>query len=525
MASQGVREVLRASGIDMRFGATHALKGVSLSLAPGECVALAGQNGAGKSTLVKVITGVHPHGSYQGTVTIDGQEARLRTPGDAELRGVTVVQQELTVSPTLTVAENLLIGREPQRAGVVRQDRLEAAAREILTAFGVDLPLGALAGTLSVGQQQMLEIARAVSRDTRILVLDEPTSSLSTAESEALFAQIGRLRSQGVAILYISHRLDELQRVADRVVVIRDGTVVFDDVIGNAPRDTIVRAMLGDEHTAAVTPDSAAAVGHGPEVLTLSGWTVPRVHPSDPHLQSIDLTVHVGEIAAIYGAVGSGRSELLMSLYGARPGRGRFLMSGRPVTVGSPRQALRAGIALVTEDRKTLGLQPWMSTAENVSLGVLRRFSRWGVPESSAEAAFADERARSVGLPSRMVPLRITGLSGGNQQKAMLARALASDPRLLLLDEPTRGVDVGAKGDLLATLRDLAAQGLAVIWVSSEAEEVLEVAHRVYVMRDGDLVARFAAGEATVPLLVATASSTQDPAGPQTRWEETDGSL
>lgn len=508
MASQSVREVLRVSGIDMRFGATHALKGVSLSLAPGECVALAGQNGAGKSTLVKVITGVHPHGTYRGTVTIDGRDARIRTPGDAELRGVTVVQQELTVSPTLTVAENLLIGREPRRAGVIRQDRLDAAARGILASVGVDLPLDALAGTLSVGQQQMVEIARAVSRHTRILVLDEPTSSLSAAESEALFAQIDRLRRQGVAILYISHRLDELKRVADRVVVIRDGTVVFDDEIGNAPRDTIVRAMLGDQHTTAAVPDPHTSVDHHSAVLTLSGWEVPQVHPSDPHLKSIDLTVRIGEIAAIYGAVGSGRSELLMSLYGARPGRGGFLVSGRPVKVGSPGQALRAGIALVTEDRKTLGLQPWMSTAENISLGVLKRFARWGVPRHDAEADFAGARARSVGLPSRMVPLSVTGLSGGNQQKAMLARALASDPQLLLLDEPTRGVDVGAKGDLLATLRELAEHGLAVIWVSSEAEEVLEVAHRVYVMRDGDLVAHFAAGEATVPVLVATASST-----------------
>lgn len=509
MASVHNGDVLRISDIDVRFGATHALKSISLSLAAGECVALAGQNGAGKSTIVKIITGVYPHGLYQGTVTVGGEQVRIRTPADAEALGIAVVQQELTVSPTLTVAENLCIGQEPTRGGILRQDALQRRARDILAAVGLVLPLDAMAGTLSVGQQQMIEIARAVSRQARVLVLDEPTSSLSSAESEALFAQIDQLRQQGVAILYISHRLDELKRVADRVVVIRDGEMVFDDAVERASRDQIVQAMLGEQHDLAAHAGPGTDVSGRAAVVELNAWSVPRLHPSEPLIRSLDLTVRAGEIAAIYGAVGSGRSELLMSLYGARPGGGSFTLAGRRIVIGSPRQAIKAGIAMVTEDRKVLGLQPWMSTADNVTLSVLDRVSRWGIPVGSSESEFAQARARSVGLPTRMVPLRITGLSGGNQQKAMLARALAADPRLLLLDEPTRGVDVGAKADLHVTLRELAAQGLAVIWVSSEAEEVLEVAHNVHVMRDGDLVASFAGGEATVPLLVATASSTE----------------
>lgn len=501
--------VLRICDVDVRFGATHALQQVSLSIAAGERIALAGQNGAGKSTIVKIITGVYPHGDYEGTIEIAGEIVRLRGPADAEALGVAVVQQELTISPTLTVAENLLIGREPSRGGVIRQNELEREASRILDEVGLSLPLDALAGTLSVGQQQMIEIARAVSRRARILVLDEPTSSLSKGESEALFTQIDRLSAQGVAVLYISHRLDELKRVADRVVVIRDGRIVFDDRIEAAPRDVIVHEMLGEQYEAVTHHMSSDDVSGRSPVLEVRGWSVPRREPSEPAVQNIDLTVRAGEIAAIYGAVGSGRTELLMSLYGARAGRGTVLLEGRPHAVSSPRRAVRAGIALVSEDRKALGLQPWMSTAENITLSVLERVGAAGFPRERSESDFALRRARSVGLPDRMVPLRITGLSGGNQQKAMLARALASTPRLLLLDEPTRGVDVGAKADLHATLRGLADEGIAVVWVSSEAEEVLEVAHNVHVMRDGQLVATFRSDEATVPTLVATASSTE----------------
>lgn len=503
--------VLRISDVDVRFGATHALRKVSLTFAAGECVALAGQNGAGKSTIVKIITGVYPYGTYEGAVEIAGEIVRLRSPADAEALGVAVVQQELTISPTLTVAENLLVGREPSRGGIVRQDVLERAARGILDEVGLSLPLDALAGTLSVGQQQMIEIARAVSRRARILVLDEPTSSLSTSESEALFTQIERLRAQGVAVLYISHRLDELRRIADRVIVIRDGRVVFDDLINAAPRDVIVHEMLGEQYEAVTTRMSTEDVSDRPPVLEVREWSVPRLEPSDPAVHNIDLTVRTGEIAAIYGAIGSGRTELLTSLYGARRGRGTVMLDGRPHVARSPRRAVRSGIALVSEDRKALGLQPWMSTAENITLAVLERVGPAGFPRQPTESDFALQRAKSVGLPDRMVPLRITGLSGGNQQKAMLARALASDPRLLLLDEPTRGVDVRAKADLHATLRQLADEGIAVVWVSSEAEEVIEVAHNVHVMRDGELVATFRSGEATVPILVATASSTGNP--------------
>jgi ABC-type sugar transport system ATPase subunit len=502
--------VIELTDIDVRFGATHALDGISMVLNPGECVALAGQNGAGKSTIVKLLTGVYPFGLYTGTIAVDGAVAKIRSPGDAEALGIAVVQQELTVCPTLTVAENLLIGREPTRAGVIRQDRLEATANQMLSAVGMDLRLDALAGTLSVGQQQMLEIARAVSRRAKILVLDEPTSSLSTAESEILFERIDELRARGVSILYISHRLDELKRVADRVVVIRDGRVVLEDEIAQASRNAIVNAMLGAQLAKAEHPILMTQISERPPVLEVSDWAVPPVHASDPAISSLNLSVCPGEICGIYGAVGSGRSELLMSLYGSRTGRGVLRVDGKRVSVRSPRGAVAAGIALVTEDRKALGLQPWMSTAWNITLPVVEGNSRVGIPNEPQEAQFALARGTSVGLHARMLRPLIPALSGGNQQKAMLARALSSNPRLLLLDEPTRGVDVGAKADLHNTLRALANEGLAVVWVSSEAEELVDIAHRIHVMRDGQLVAEFAAGETTVPILVRTASSKED---------------
>lgn len=499
--------VLGLTDIDVRFGATHALRGVSLSVLPGECVALAGQNGAGKSTLVKIITGVYPQSVYSGTVTLDGEVVRFRTPGEAESAGVAVVQQELTVCSNLSVAENLLIGHEPTRLGFIRRDRLRAQAARMLQAVGLDLPLDVLAGKLSVGQQQMLEIARAVSRRAKVLVLDEPTSSLSTSEAEALFRRLAELKSRGVCVLYISHRLDELQRVADRVVVLRDGAVVLDEPIAKAGRDTIVESMLGEQPAAAGSHPLPAGLHGRPPVLSITNWSVPPVHPSDPVIDSIELSVAPGEIAGIYGAVGSGRSELVMSLYGSRASTGQMLLDGKPISIASPREAVAAGVALVSEDRKVMGLEPWMSTAANITLPVLRAVSRGAVPHEARESRFAHDQAGSVGLPARMVAQQIVTLSGGNQQKGMLARALASKPRLLLLDEPTRGVDVGAKSDLHATLRELAAEGIAVVWVSSEAEELVEVAHRTHVMRDGKMVASFEAGDTSVAALVTAASS------------------
>jgi ABC-type sugar transport system ATPase subunit len=496
--------------VSKRFAGTTALDRVSMSVGTGECVALVGHNGAGKSTLVKIVTGVHPSGSYQGSVSIAGHEGPVRNVRDAQRLGVAVVQQELTIIGTLTVAENLLIGRHTTRAGLIRADILHEHASQLLHRMGIDVDPRASADSLGLAQQQMLEIARAVDAGARLLLLDEPTSSLTSRETETLFRTIRQLAADGVGIVYISHRLDELDQVADRTVVLRNGRVVLDAQTSSLGRGDLLDAMLGEGHNGGQAGREAASAGRPDARLRLRGWTVPRRRPAEPEVRAVTLEAGHGEIVGIYGAAGSGRSELLLSMYGARKASsGVLTLDGAGLTVRSPRDAQRAGIGFVSEDRRSLGLQPHMTAAQNITLGCMARFTRAGLTRLPQETAIAERVADDVGLPRTMLHKPILALSGGNQQKALLARALAARPRVLLLDEPTRGVDVGARAEINRSLRSLAVTGLTVVWASSEPEELLEYADRIVVLRDGEVVGDWPASEADVPLLTVAASGTR----------------
>jgi ribose transport system ATP-binding protein len=506
---------LAVRDLTKRFAGTTALDGVTMSVGAGECVALVGHNGAGKSTLVKIVTGVHPSGSYQGAVSIAGQEAPMRSVRDAQRLGVAVVQQELTIIGSLTVAENLLLGRHTTRAGLIRADLLHEDAGRLLDRLRIPVDPRAPADSLGLAQQQMLEIARAVDAGARLLLLDEPTSSLTARETQTLFRTVRQLAADGVGIVYISHRLDELDQVADRTVVLRNGRLVLDVPASTLNRADLLDAMLGEGHTGGHKGGGPAS-GTAPDIrLRLRDWTVRRRRPAEPEVRGVALEAGAGEIVGIYGAAGSGRSELLLSIYGARKvGGGTLTLDGADLTVRSPQDALRAGIGFVSEDRRSLGLQPHMTAAQNITLGCLPRFTRGALTRLPEETAIAERAADDVGLPRPMLHQPMLALSGGNQQKALLARALAARPRVLLLDEPTRGVDVGAKAEINASLRRLATTGLAVVWASSEPEELLEYADRIVVLRDGELVGDWPAAEADLPLLTAAAS------GARTRPQE-----
>jgi ribose transport system ATP-binding protein len=503
----GTAQALVVRDVSKRFAGVTALDRVSMSVGAGECVALVGHNGAGKSTLVKIVTGVHPSGSYQGSVSIAGHDGPVRSVRDAQRLGVAVVQQELTIIGTLTVAENLLLGRHTTRAGLIRADLLREHAGRLLHRLGIEVDPQAPADSLGLAQQQMLEIARAVDAGARLLLLDEPTSSLTSRETETLFRTIRQLVADGVGIVYISHRLDELDQVADRTVVLRNGRVVLDTVASTLNRADLLDAMLGEGHAGGHGVQGAASAARPDTRLRLHGWTVPRRRPAEPEVRGVALEAGRGEIVGIYGAAGSGRSELLLSIYGARkPRSGTLTLDGAGLAVRSPQDALRAGIGFVSEDRRSLGLQPHMTAAQNITLGCVARFTRAGLTRLPEENAIAERVADDVGLPRTMLHQPVLTLSGGNQQKALLARALAARPRLLLLDEPTRGVDVGARAEINRSLRSLAITGLTVIWASSEPEELLEYADRIVVLRDGEVVGTWLASEADVPLLTVAAS-------------------
>ncbi len=511
--AQGTEVVLEARQVSKQYPGTLALDCVTFPLRRGKVSALIGENGAGKSTLVKILAGVEqPSGGF---LLLDGTEINLRSVRDADLHGIGMIHQELNLCPNLSVAENIFLARELTSRGVLDRRRQEARARELLERLEQPIDPAALVGELPLGQQQIVEIAKALAREVRVLMMDEPTSALSPAEIGVLFRIIRDLTARGVAVVYISHRLEELLEIADSVSVLRDGRVVAESLAKDVDMRWIVEQMTGRPPGSC---ESKAGAADGPwllraESLSLMSDTGRRV------LRDVSFALRAGEVLGIYGLMGAGRTELLECLMGlhAQAGGGVFLGSAGLSRLDTPAR-IAAGLAMVPEDRQACGLVQTMSVRANMTLSSLNKFSRlcWlsMAREQSASAAMAaDLRIKASGLEHN-----IGSLSGGNQQKVVIAKCLLTQPRILLLDEPTRGVDVGAKREIHGIVRRLAAGGMGIILVSSELEEVRAVSDRVLVMSRGALTGEFLASEAADDALARAASLNPDRATGESRW-------
>jgi ABC-type sugar transport system ATPase subunit len=491
--------ILLAEHIDKRFPGVHALDDVSLSVLPGEVHAVIGENGAGKSTLMKILAGVYA--PDKGTVRVDGRQATIDDPHGAQALGISTIYQELSLVDALSVGENIFLGDLPTKPGNRWQVDWPAVWRrshELLERVGSGVGPRSIVRELSVAQKQMVEIARALARDVRLLILDEPTSSLTDREMEKLFDIIASLRSRGVGIIYISHRLSEVFRVAQRVTVLRDGKLVGTLPIAEASEDVLVRMMVGRDLSRLFTQ---AAPSDAPVRLEVRGLS------RRGRLDDVSLTVRGGEIVGLAGLVGAGRTELARCLFGAdRFNAGEILLDGEPAAIRTPGDAVNLGIGYVPEDRKLQALVLGMGVRENVTLPVLGRLGSPIAPSLRRERALVDGYIKSLDIRTPHREQRVRALSGGNQQKVVIARWLATKPRVLILDEPTRGIDVGAKAEVHALIARLAEQGVAILMISSELPEILGMSHRVLVMRDGRIVADIPRDQATEESILAAAT-------------------
>ncbi|PXY21308.1 sugar ABC transporter ATP-binding protein [Prauserella muralis] len=493
--------MLETEGVTKSFGGVHALRGVDFSLAQGEIHALVGENGAGKSTLIKVLTGVYR--PDEGTIRFDGREVSFHRPADAQRAGISTIYQEVNLVPLLSVARNIFLGREPRtRLGLVDVAAMNRRAAELVGSLGIDIDVTADLGTLGLGIQQMVALARAVSVDSRVVIMDEPTSSLEAKEVATLFDVARTLAARGVGLVFVSHRLDELWQLCDRVTVLRDGRRVHSGSMAELDRLGLIAHMLGRE-VAEVAREGATEFGdtHRRDqepVLTAHGLQVRN------RLHGVDLAVRPGEVLGLGGLLGSGRSETVKAVYGALPVRsGSVHVGGRPVRPNSVPHALRAGVALLSEDRKAEGIIADLSVRDNIALAVLPRFSRGGLVAEKRIDALVETFVRRLRIKAASPQQKVRELSGGNQQKVLIARWLCTEPKVFLLDEPTRGIDVGAKAEVQALIDELAEQGLAVVLISSEMDELVEGADRVVVLRDGAVSGELSEDRKTSAALLA----------------------
>lgn len=470
---------LRFEGIGKSFPGVRALEGVSFEVREGSCHALMGENGAGKSTLGKILAGIYT--ADEGRVSLDGRPMVARNPMEARAAGVAMVHQELAFCPNMTVAENLGLGVMPSVMGWLDRRALRRRARDLLEAVGAAMDEEALVGSLSTGQEQILQIAAAVGTDARVIVMDEPTSSLSGVESERLFGLIDSLRSRGVTILYVSHRMEEVHRLCDQITVLRDGRHVRTQDARGLGQDELIRQMIGRDVDVHEPRHVKEAVG-GP-VLEVRGLSSPG------RFRDVTLTVRAGEVVGLAGLVGAGRTEVAHAIFGLDPeATGEVKVGGRMLKRRHPEEALQAGLGYLPEDRKRQGLVMTMNCRENMTLAALRTLASAGWIKGRREGAVAEAYMRRLDVRAPSVEEAVAGLSGGNQQKVALAKWLALNCRLLIVDEPTRGVDVGAKAEIHRLLDELARRGMAILLISSELPEVMGMSRRVVVMRGGRLV-------------------------------------
>jgi ribose transport system ATP-binding protein len=496
MAAAAPVPALALRGVRKTFPGVVALDGVDLELLPGEVHVLLGENGAGKSTLMKIISGAVPRDA--GEIRVNGAEANISGPRHAQALGIGIIYQEFNLIPHLSAGENIFLGREPLLApGVIDQRKLLRDAQRQLDDLGVGIDARSIVSGLSVAGQQMVEVAKALSLDARVLIMDEPTSALTAEEIHELFAAIRRLKARGVAIVYISHRMEELLAIGDRVTVLRDGRHVGTRRIGETTLGELVRMMVGrdlEDHF----PKQRAPLGE--EVLRVDRLQRRGV------LHDVSFALRRGEIVGLAGLMGSGRTELARAIFGADTiDGGRIFVRGEERRIGSPRVAIDLGLGFLTEDRKQQGLVLVLSVQENVCLPCVGRWSRAGVVNSSRETAAAEKRIAELRIKTPTAQQRVVNLSGGNQQKVVLAKWLCTDADILIFDEPTRGIDVGSKVEIYQLMNQLAARGAAILMISSELPEILGMSDRILVMQGGRIAGEFAAADATQEKLLATA--------------------
>ncbi len=506
--------LLEMRGITKEFPGVKALDEVDLAVNSGEILALVGENGAGKSTLMKVLSGVYPAGSYDGEIHYDGTLAEFSGIADSEERGIIIIHQELALVPLLSIAENIFLGNERASlktvgGGVINWRDTEARTAELLRKVGLSEAPRTKIDKLGVGKQQLVEIAKALSKEVRLLILDEPTAALSEADSQALLDLMLELKAQGVTQIIISHKLNEVRRVADKITVIRDGASVssMDAKTEEITENRIVRDMVGRDMAARYPARERWA---GDEILRVKDWNVFHPLHADRHIiHDINMSVKAGEVVGIAGLMGAGRTELAMSVFGRSWGQnisGQVEMHGKPADVSTVTSAVEAGLAYVTEDRKELGLILDETIQRNISLANLEGVARGQILQDGEETRVAEEYRKALNIRTPSVFQRVVNLSGGNQQKVVLSKWLFAQPDVLILDEPTRGIDVGAKFEIYGIINELSAQGKGVLMISSEMPELLGMCDRIYVMNEGafvgELTAEAASQEAIMSLIV-----------------------
>jgi ribose transport system ATP-binding protein len=491
--------LLAMRNIDKRFMGVHALAAATLEVEPAEVMGLVGQNGAGKSTLIKVLTGAHRKDA--GEIAFGGEEIEFASPQAAQHGGISTIYQEINLIPYRSVAENIFLGREFRRYGLLDWRRMNSDAAELLRRFAVEIDVRRPLMEFSTAIQQMVAIARAVSFKARLVIMDEPTSSLDEREVAVLFDVIRQLRGEGVSVIFITHRLDELYQICDRVTVMRDGRTVMTSRMADVDKLHLIAAMLGRDLEAVrerATGFRGTSAAAGGEVLAAEGLVVGR------KVRDARLEVRAGQIVGLAGLLGSGRTEVARAIFGADPpDAGAIRLMGKTASPREPVEAIALGVGYCSEDRKVEGIVPDMSVRENITLALLPRLTRLGIVDEARQRAIVDRFIARLAIKTANIEQKVRELSGGNQQKVLLARWLCTDPKLLILDEPTRGIDVGAKVEIQTLIKELADQGLGVLMISSELEEIVEGADRVFVLSDGRTVADLPHAKSTAPAIMA----------------------
>ena len=492
--------ILEMRGITKTFPGVKALDNVNLKVRPGEIHALVGENGAGKSTLMKVLSGVYPFGTYDGEIYYEGTLSKFRDISESEHVGIIIIHQELALVPLLSIAENIFLGNETSRFGIIDWDRAFARTRELLKTVGLDENPETLITNIGVGKQQLVEIAKALSKKVKLLILDEPTASLNEKDSDALLQLLLGFKKRGISSILISHKLNEISKVADQITILRDGTTVetLDANSGSVTEDRIIQGMVGRDMEHRYPPRTPKI---GELLLEVKNWNAHHhLHADRLVVKNINLTVRKGEIVGIAGLMGAGRTELAMSVFGRAYGQGisgTVRLNGQDVDVSTINKAIDAGIAYVTEDRKQLGLVLEENITKNTTLANLKDVSSATVIDQDKEYTVASDYRNKMRIRSFGVTQQAVNLSGGNQQKVVLSKWLFTGPQVLILDEPTRGIDVGAKYEIYAIINELAEQGKGVLMISSEMPELLGMCDRIYVMNEGRFVGEFTAAQAS----------------------------